>query len=335
MQFHPTTLAPTGVLITEGCRGEGAYLLNKDGERFLKRYAPNAMELASRDVISRAEQTEIDEGRGIDGNVMLDLRHLGAEKILERLHGTRELSMVFAGIDPIYDPIPVRPGRPLPHGRSRHRRLGPHLARGPLRRRRGRLHLGARRQPPRRQRADGDDHVRPPGRPRRRRARASASPRPRCPTRRSRTPRRELAALLDRSERRAAVGDPRRARTDDARELRRLPARGADGGAGPRSSRRCATATSRWSSRTRARSSTTTSPRRSSSASCSSSPSAWSSPGSRARRAAAPTRGRTTTPSATTSNFLRHTLVTWEDGRPRLDWKPVTITKWQPAVRTY
>ena len=110
MQFHPTTLAPTGVLITEGCRGEGAFLLNKDGERFLKRYAPNAMELASRDVISRAEQTEIDEGRGIDGNVMLDLRHLGAAKILERLHGTRELSMVFAGIDPIYDPIPVRPG---------------------------------------------------------------------------------------------------------------------------------------------------------------------------------------------------------------------------------
>jgi succinate dehydrogenase / fumarate reductase, flavoprotein subunit len=110
MQFHPTTLAPSGVLITEGCRGEGAYLLNAEGERFLKRYAPNAMELASRDVISRAEQTEIDEGRGVDGNVLLDLRHLGAEKIVERLHGTRELSMVFAGIDPIHEPIPVRPG---------------------------------------------------------------------------------------------------------------------------------------------------------------------------------------------------------------------------------
>jgi succinate dehydrogenase / fumarate reductase flavoprotein subunit len=110
MQFHPTTLSPTGVLITEGCRGEGAYLLNGDGERFLTRYAPNAMELASRDVISRAEQTEIDEGRGVDGNVLLDLRHLGAEKIIERLHGTRELSMVFAGVDPIYEPIPVRPG---------------------------------------------------------------------------------------------------------------------------------------------------------------------------------------------------------------------------------
>src|SRR5262249_29345769 len=87
MQFHPTTLAPTGVLITEGCRGEGAYLLNADGERFLTRYAPNAMELASRDVISRAEQTEIDEGRGIDGNVLLDLHHLRADKILQRLHG--------------------------------------------------------------------------------------------------------------------------------------------------------------------------------------------------------------------------------------------------------
>ncbi|HEU5065536.1 MAG TPA: FAD-binding protein [Gaiellaceae bacterium] len=110
MQFHPTTLAPTGVLITEGCRGEGAYLLNAENERFLKNYAPNAMELASRDVISRAEQVEIDEGRGVNGNVLLDLRHLGAEKILERLHGTRELSMTFAGVDPIHEPIPVRPG---------------------------------------------------------------------------------------------------------------------------------------------------------------------------------------------------------------------------------
>ncbi len=110
MQFHPTTLAHTGVLITEGCRGEGAYLLNASGERFLKRYAPAKMELASRDVIARAEQTEIDEGRGVDGNVMLDLRHLGAERILDRLHGTRDLAMTFAGVDPIYDPIPVRPG---------------------------------------------------------------------------------------------------------------------------------------------------------------------------------------------------------------------------------
>src|SRR5207244_3653536 len=80
------------------------------GERFMKRYAPNAMELASRDVVSRSEQTEIDEGRGIDGSVYLDMRHLGAERIIERLPGSRELSMTFAGIDPIYDPVPVRPG---------------------------------------------------------------------------------------------------------------------------------------------------------------------------------------------------------------------------------
>jgi succinate dehydrogenase / fumarate reductase flavoprotein subunit len=110
MQFHPTTLYPTGILLTEGCRGEGAYLINKDGERFMKRYAPNAMELASRDVVSRSEQTEIDEGRGVDGSVFLDMRHLGAAKIIERLPGSRELSMTFAGIDPIYDPVPVRPG---------------------------------------------------------------------------------------------------------------------------------------------------------------------------------------------------------------------------------
>jgi succinate dehydrogenase / fumarate reductase flavoprotein subunit len=110
MQFHPTTLYPTGILITEGCRGEGAFLLNKDGERFMQRYAPNAMELASRDVVSRSEQTEIDEGRGISGSVMLDLRHLGAERIIERLPGSRELALVYAGVDPIYEPIPVRPG---------------------------------------------------------------------------------------------------------------------------------------------------------------------------------------------------------------------------------
>src|SRR3954469_17811766 len=110
MQFHPTTLYPSGVLITEGCRGEGGYLLNVDGERFMKRYAPNAMELASRDVVSRSETTEIEEGRGVDGSVLLDMRHLGADRINDRLPGSRELSLTFAGLDPIYDPVPVRPG---------------------------------------------------------------------------------------------------------------------------------------------------------------------------------------------------------------------------------
>ncbi len=110
MQFHPTTMFPSGILITEGCRGEGGYLLNKDGERFMKRYAPNALELASRDVVSRSEQTEIEEGRGVNGSVYLDLRHLGPERILNRLPGSRELAMTYAGVDPIYEPIPVRPG---------------------------------------------------------------------------------------------------------------------------------------------------------------------------------------------------------------------------------
>jgi succinate dehydrogenase / fumarate reductase, flavoprotein subunit len=110
MQFHPTTLYPSGILLTEGCRGEGAYLINSEGERFMKRYAPNALELASRDVVSRSEQTEIDEGRGIEGSIYLDMRHLGAERIIDRLPGSRELAMTFAGVDPIYDPVPVRPG---------------------------------------------------------------------------------------------------------------------------------------------------------------------------------------------------------------------------------
>ena len=110
MQFHPTTLKANGVLITEGCRGEGGYLRNAEGDRFMFNYAPNAGELASRDVVSRAEQTEIDEGRGVDGCVLLDLTHLGAKRINERLHGSRELAMDYAGVDPIEEPIPVRPG---------------------------------------------------------------------------------------------------------------------------------------------------------------------------------------------------------------------------------
>jgi succinate dehydrogenase / fumarate reductase, flavoprotein subunit len=110
MQFHPTTLYPSGILITEGCRGEGGYLINKSGERFMQRYAPNAMELASRDVVSRSETTEIEEGRGVNGSIFLDLRHLGADRIIDRLPGSRELAMTYAAVDPIHDPIPVRPG---------------------------------------------------------------------------------------------------------------------------------------------------------------------------------------------------------------------------------
>jgi succinate dehydrogenase / fumarate reductase, flavoprotein subunit len=110
VQFHPTTLKDTGILITEGARGEGAYLLNTLGERFMKTYAPQQMELATRSTVSLAIGQEILEGRGVDGCVLLDLRHLGRQRILERLPQIRELAIEFAGLDPIETPIPVRPG---------------------------------------------------------------------------------------------------------------------------------------------------------------------------------------------------------------------------------
>jgi succinate dehydrogenase / fumarate reductase flavoprotein subunit len=113
VQFHPTGLVPPGVLITEGARGEGGYLINANGERFMKRYAPEKMELAPRDVVSRAEQTEILEGRGLPGPygpyIALDLRHLSEEKINLRLPLIRDVAIKLGGIDPVKEPIPVRP----------------------------------------------------------------------------------------------------------------------------------------------------------------------------------------------------------------------------------
>ena len=110
VQYHPTTLAGSGFLMSEAARGEGAYLLNSEGERFMKRYAPNKMELAARDVCSRSEVTEIAQGRGIDGNVLLDCRHLGADVILKKLPQIHEMALDYVGLDMIKDPIPVRPG---------------------------------------------------------------------------------------------------------------------------------------------------------------------------------------------------------------------------------
>ena len=110
VQYHPTTLAGSGVLISEAARGEGAYLLDKNGERFMKKYAPNMMELASRDVVSRAEQTEINAGNGVNGCVYLDCRHLGEKLINEKLIQIRQLGIDLAGADMIKEPIPIRPG---------------------------------------------------------------------------------------------------------------------------------------------------------------------------------------------------------------------------------
>lgn len=112
-QFHPTGIAGAGVLVTEGCRGEGGYLLNKDGERFMERYAPNAKDLAGRDVVARSMMTEIREGRGCDGpwgpHIKLKLDHLGEEVLHGRLPGICELSETFAHVDPVKEPIPVIP----------------------------------------------------------------------------------------------------------------------------------------------------------------------------------------------------------------------------------
>lgn len=114
LQFHPTGLVPSGILMTEACRGEGGHLINSRGERFMHKYAPEKLELAPRDVVSRSEMTEIEEGRGFTGPngldyVHLDLRHLGADKINAQLPLIREICIDYNDIDPINDPIPCRP----------------------------------------------------------------------------------------------------------------------------------------------------------------------------------------------------------------------------------
>ena len=112
VQFHPTSLYGPNILITEGARGEGGYLINANGERFMERYAPHRMELGPRDIVARGTQTEIDQGRGFEGGyVHLDLRHLGTEKIMDRLPGIRQIAMDFAGVDPISEPIPIQPAQ--------------------------------------------------------------------------------------------------------------------------------------------------------------------------------------------------------------------------------
>ncbi len=167
VQFHPTCLIGTNILMTEGCRGEGGYLVNNKGERFMQRYAPTAMELAPRDIVSRCIQTEINEGRGFEHPlgtyIQLDLRHLGEKKIQERLRGIRQICIDFVGVDPVDEPIPIMPAQHYSMGgidvnnavRLRSRRV--------LRRRRMLLRQRPRGKPPGRQLAPGDDRLRETG----------------------------------------------------------------------------------------------------------------------------------------------------------------------------
>jgi succinate dehydrogenase / fumarate reductase flavoprotein subunit len=112
VQFHPTSLYGKNILITEAARGEGGYLVNAKGRRFMEDYASKAMELAPRDIVARSIQTEIDKGNGFENEyVHLDLRHLGREKILKLLPGIREICLHFAGLDPIDRPIPIQPAQ--------------------------------------------------------------------------------------------------------------------------------------------------------------------------------------------------------------------------------
>ena len=161
VQFHPTGIYGAGCLITEGVRGEGGILRNSEGERFMERYAPNAKDLASRDVVSRAMTIEIREGRGVGparDHLYLHLEHLGADVIGKRLPGIAETAMIFANVDVTRAPIPGAADRALQHGRHslQRERRGAHPDRrhrggrtGPHGDRRGGLRIGARREPPR------------------------------------------------------------------------------------------------------------------------------------------------------------------------------------------
>ena len=224
IQYHPTTLAGLGLLITEGARGEGAHLYNAQGERFMEKYAPNKMELASRDVVSRAEQTEINEGRGFpDGTVALDVTVVPRKRIHEALREIVNVGRDFAGVDITKEPIHIKPGNHYVMGGVPTDIHGQTLDPRPLRRRRVRLRLRPRRQPPGRELPARHARVRPPlGRPRRPRHQGPARP---VPSRESLLREQEMIARdhEPRPHRPPRVRDQGRAGQDDGQVRGRVP----------------------------------------------------------------------------------------------------------------
>ncbi len=333
VQFHPTGLR-NGVLITEGCRGEGGVLLNCNDERFMCEYAPNKMELASRDVVSRAEATEIAEGRGIEGFIHLDLRPIGAERIRTNLLQVRELSMEIAGVDPCEAPIPIRP---TPHyfmGGVKADAERRHAAARTVRGRRGELHQRARRQPAGRQLAAGRRRLRPPRRRRRGGLRAART----AAGRRAGVGRGRLRGA---ASRRSPAGTAASARPPSKRSCSAScwPTWASGGtrrrcSAPSRPSSTSRSGTAGCVSSTRVRSSTPTSCRPWRRATCWTSPTAWPS-GALNREESRGSHARTDFPERDDTGWLRHSLFRKGDDGPACDYAPVTVTRHQPEARSY